>query len=162
MSFKCWFKNRKKKKQIKKDIKYFKGNKESVINYQEYYTKIYSHYNEIENINTLRKIEIEQARIKGQLEKNNNPGNALFFSLMAVVFSLFANLIFSLSNIKDNYLNLILQSTSIIVLIFIAINTSLNIAVPHRDEIQFYTTALDVLEDMKKKILRERKYKKRR
>lgn len=69
MSFKCWFKNRKKKKQIKKDIKYFKGNKESVINYQEYYTKIYSHYNEIENINTLRKIEIEQARIKGQLEK---------------------------------------------------------------------------------------------
>lgn len=162
MSFKYWFKNRKKKKQIKKDIKYFKENKESAINYQEYYTKIYSHYKEIDNINTLRKIEIEQARIKGQLEKNNNPGNALFFSLMAVVFSLFANLIFSLSNAKDNYLNLILQSISIIALIFIAIDTSLDIAVPYRDEIQFYTTALDVLEDMKKKKLRERKYKKRR
>ncbi|EOE7100058.1 TPA: hypothetical protein ACGI8N_002965 [Clostridioides difficile] len=162
MSLKYWFKNIKKKKQIKKDIKYFKGNKESVINYQEYYTKIYNHYNEIKNINTIRKIEIEQTRIKGQLEKNNNPGNALFFSLIAVVFSLLANLFFSSLNIKDNYINLILQSSSIIVLIFIAINTSLDIAVPYRDEIQFYTTALDVLEDMKKKKLKERKYKKRR
>ncbi|TQW74339.1 hypothetical protein D1N71_20725, partial [Clostridioides difficile] len=117
---KYWFKNIKKKKQIKKDIKYFKGNKESVINYQEYYTKIYNHYNEIKNINTIRKIEIEQTRIKGQLEKNNNPGNALFFSLMAVVFSLLANLFLSSLNIKDNYINLILQSSSIIVLIFIA------------------------------------------
>lgn len=81
---------------------------------------------------------------------------------MAVVFSLFANLIFSLSNVKDSYLNLILQSISIIVLIFIAIDTSLDIAVPYRDEIQFYITALDVLEDMKKKKLREKKYKKRR
>ncbi|HBG1595159.1 TPA: hypothetical protein KPH62_003610, partial [Clostridioides difficile] len=105
---------------------------------------------------------IEQTRIKGQLEKNNNPGNALFFSLMAVVFSLLANLFLSSLNIKDNYINLILQSSSIIVLIFIAINTSLDIAVPYRDEIQFYTTALDVLEDMKKKKLKERKYKKRR
>ncbi|MDL0296325.1 hypothetical protein QQP03_07080, partial [Clostridioides difficile] len=74
---------------------------------------------------------------------NNNPGNALFFSLMAVVFSLLANLFLSSLNIKDNYINLILQSSSIIVLIFIAINTSLDIAVPYRDEIQFYTTALD-------------------
>ncbi|HGM3775579.1 TPA: hypothetical protein ACKOHV_003904, partial [Clostridioides difficile] len=45
MSFKYWFKNIKKKKQIKKDIKYFNRNKESIINYQEYYTKIYNHYN---------------------------------------------------------------------------------------------------------------------
>ncbi|HBG7770063.1 TPA: hypothetical protein KRF07_002572, partial [Clostridioides difficile] len=72
------------------------------------------------------------------------------------------NLFLSSLNIKDNYINLILQSSSIIVLIFIAINTSLDIAVPYRDEIQFYTTALDVLEDMKKKKLKERKYKKRR
>ncbi|HBG0100381.1 TPA: hypothetical protein KPB87_003333, partial [Clostridioides difficile] len=46
--------------------------------------------------------------------------------------------------------------------IFLVNKGILPIAIPYRNNIQFYTTALDVLEDMKKKILRERKYKKRR
>ncbi|HDO9121661.1 hypothetical protein [Clostridioides difficile] len=81
---------------------------------------------------------------------------------MAIVFSLFANLIFSLSNVKDSSLNLIMQSISIIVLIFIAIDASLDITTSYRDDVQFYIAALDVLENMKKKKLKERKYKKRK
>jgi len=50
----------------------------------------------------------------------------------------------------------------IVLLIFLVNKGILPIAIPYRNNIQFYTTALDVLEDMKKKILRERKYKKRR
>ncbi|WP_236877466.1 hypothetical protein [Clostridioides difficile] len=50
-----------------------------------------------------------------------------------------------------------------IVLLICLVNKGiLPIGIPYRDEIQFYTTALDVLEDMKKKKLKERKYKKRR
>ncbi|MBY2541252.1 hypothetical protein KWT64_14440, partial [Clostridioides difficile] len=54
----------------------------------------------------IRNIEIEQTRIKSQLEKSTNPENTLLFSFITVVFSLFANLFFSSLNVKYNSVNL--------------------------------------------------------
>ncbi|EGT5422685.1 hypothetical protein KWR14_017870 [Clostridioides difficile] len=155
MSFKSWSQNR-------KDKKYFRENKESAINYQKYYAKIYNYYREIDNINDVRNIEIEQTRIKGQLEKINNPGNALYIALLAVIFSLIASLFFDVFKTDDYELNLFIKGICIFILIFIAKNSSLDVIKPYKYDIQFYTTSLDVLEDMKKKKLREKKYKKRR
>ncbi|RRG36424.1 hypothetical protein EGM15_19000, partial [Clostridioides difficile] len=167
MNLTSWNQNRKLKKR-------FKGNKKNIKKYHEYYIKIYNHYNEIETVDSIRKIEIEQTRIRGQLEKNNNPGNALYIALIAIVFSLLynlssnivesylSNLVFNILKIKCPNLDLLIQLICIIIFLAYVQSTSLSIAKPYRDDIQFYTTALDVLEDMKKKILRERKYKKRR
>ncbi|ALP04126.1 hypothetical protein LWF04_19265 [Clostridioides difficile] len=116
----------------------------------------------MDSIKSIQDIEIEQSRLKGQLQKNSNPIFALYISIMAVVFSTTINLTFDLSDITNYFIRMIMTLLFIVLLIFLVNKGILPIAIPYKNNIQFYTTVLDVLEDMKKKILRERKYKKRR
>lgn len=112
-------------------------------------------------MNNIRNIEIEQSRLRGQLEKNNNPGIAFYIAISAVIFSIICT--FTFDNLKSSIPGMTTryQLGFIVVLILIGIVSS-SIAIYQRDKIGFYVAALDVLEDMKKKKLRERKYKKRR
>ncbi|MGX4488865.1 hypothetical protein ACWJV3_04955, partial [Clostridioides difficile] len=130
--------------------------------YKKYYLKVYKYYIEMDSIKSIRDIEIEQARLKGQLQKNNNPIFALYISIMAVVFYTIINLTFDLSDIA-NYFIKSAMTFSLIVILTVLVNKGIvPIAIPYRNNIQFYTTALEVLESMKNEKLRERKYKKRR
>ena len=139
-----------------------KDNEEALNKYKKYYLKVYKYYSEMDSIKSIQDIEIEQSSLKGQLQKNSNPIFALYISIMAVVFSTTINLTFDLSDITNYFIRMIMTLLFIVLLIFLVNKGILPIAIPYRNNIQFYTTALDVLEDMKKKILRERKYKKRR
>ena len=139
-----------------------KDNEEDLNKYKKYYLKVYKYYSEMDSIKSIQDIEIEQSRLKGQLQKNSNPIFALYISIMAVVFSTTINLTFDLSDITNYFIRMIMTLLFIVLLIFLVNKGILPIAIPYRNNIQFYTTALDVLEDMKNKILRERKYKKRR
>ena len=139
-----------------------KDNEEALNKYKKYYLKVYKYYSEMDSIKSIQDIEIEQSRLKGQLQKNSNTIFALYISIMAVVFSTTINLTFDLSDITNYFIRMIMTLLFIVLLIFLVNKGILPIAIPYRNNIQFYTTALDVLEDMKKKILREKKYKKRR
>ncbi|EGT2229951.1 TPA: hypothetical protein KSL21_000437 [Clostridioides difficile] len=139
-----------------------KDNEEALNKYKKYYLKVYKYYSEMDSIKSIQDIEIEQSRLKGQLQKNSNTIFALYISIMAVVFSTTINLTFDLSDITNYFIRMIMTLLFIVLLIFLVNKGILPIAIPYKNNIQFYTTALDVLEDMKKKILRERKYKKRR
>ncbi|HBF0841520.1 hypothetical protein [Clostridioides difficile] len=139
-----------------------KDNEEDLNKYKKYYLKVYKYYSEMGSIKSIQDIEIEQSRFKGQLQKNSNPIFALYISIMAFVFSTTINLTFDLSDITNYFIRMIMTLLFIVLLIFLVNKDILPIAIPYRNNIQFYTTALDVLEDMKNKILRERKYKKRR
>ena len=139
-----------------------KDNEEALNKYKKYYLKVYKYYSEMDSIKSIQDIEIEQSRLKVQLQKNSNPIFALYISIMAVVFSTTINLTFDLSDITNYFIRMIMTLLFIVLLIFLVNKGILPIAIHYRNNIQFYTTALDVLEDMKKKILRERKYKKRR
>ncbi|HBF0726912.1 UNVERIFIED_CONTAM: hypothetical protein C3P01_16810 [Clostridioides difficile] len=150
--------------EVKQDLsnKYLEDNKENLNRYKKYYLKVYKYYIEMDSIKSIRDIEIEQARLKGQLQKNNNPIFALYISIMAVVFSTIINLTFDLSDIA-NYFIKSAMTFSLIVILTVLVNKGIvPIAIPYRNNIQFYTTALEVLESMKNEKLRERKYKKRR
>ncbi|EGT3817596.1 TPA: hypothetical protein OXB05_002698 [Clostridioides difficile] len=150
--------------EVKQDLnnKYIEDNKENLNKYKKYYLKVYKYYIEMDSIKSIRDIEIEQARLKGQLQKNNNPIFALYISIMAVVFYTIINLTFDLSDIA-NYFIKSAMTFSLIVILTVLVNKGIvPIAIPYRNNIQFYTTALEVLESMKNEKLRERKYKKRR
>ncbi|WP_227849975.1 hypothetical protein [Clostridioides sp. ZZV15-6598] len=161
-----WFQNM-------KDKKYFNKNNKNSKKYHKYYTKIYNYYNEMESMNSVKKIEVEQVRIRGQLEKNNNPSTALYIALLAVLFSFLYNFAFetiktalstliTVLKIENLDINLIANVICLFSFLFFVQNMSSKIGALYRNDIQFYITALDVLEDMKKKKFRERKYRKRR
>ncbi|MFL8672597.1 hypothetical protein [Clostridioides sp. GD02404] len=105
---------------------------------------------------------MEQTRLKGQLQKNNNPIFALYISIMAVLFSTIINLTFDLSDIANYFIKSAMTFALIVTLTILVNKGIISIAIPYRSNIQFYTTALEVLESMKNEKLRERKYKKRR
>ncbi|CCL34183.1 TPA: hypothetical protein ACMVR8_001404 [Clostridioides difficile] len=150
--------------EVKQDLsnKYLEDNKENLNKYKKYYLKVYKHYSEMDSIKSIRDIEIEQARLKGQLQKNNNPIFALYISIMAVVFSTIINLTFDLSDIANYFIKSAMTFALIVILTILVNKGIVPIAIPYRNNIQFYTTALEVLESMKNEKLRERKYKKRR
>ncbi|HHQ8844154.1 hypothetical protein REK96_006175 [Clostridioides difficile] len=161
MGIKYWVKNKWSKRKYKKWESSLAFNKEDIKDYEDYYTKTYKYYNGIKDMNNIRNIEIEQSRLRGQLEKNNNPGIAFYIAISAAIFSTictftFDNLKSSIPGMTTHY-----QLGFIVVLILVGIVSSY-VAIYQRDNIGFYVAALDVLEDMKKKKLRERKYKKRR
>ncbi|MDO0501204.1 hypothetical protein KLO19_21005, partial [Clostridioides difficile] len=65
-------------------------------------------------------------------------------------------------DITNYFIRMIMTLLFIVLLIFLVNKGILPIAIPYRNNIQFYTTALEVLESMKNEKLREKKYKKRR
>ncbi|HBF5408030.1 TPA: hypothetical protein KOQ42_003743, partial [Clostridioides difficile] len=50
-----------------------KDNEEALNKYKKYYLKVYKYYSEMDSIKSIQDIEIEQSRLKGQLQKNSNP-----------------------------------------------------------------------------------------
>ncbi|ENY8919814.1 TPA: hypothetical protein ACKONR_003957 [Clostridioides difficile] len=122
-------------------------------------------------MNSVKKIEIEHVRIRGQLEKNNNPSTALYISLLAVLFSFLYNFAFetikttlnaliTVLKIENLDINLIANVICFVSFLFFVQNMSSKIGALYRNDIQFYITALDVLEDMKKKNLEKESIKK--
>lgn len=62
----------------------------------------------MDSIKSIQDIEIEQSRLKGQLQKNSNTIFALYISIMAVVFSTTINLTFDLSDITNYFIRMIM------------------------------------------------------
>lgn len=121
--------------EVKQDLnnKYIEDNKENLNKYKKYYLKVYKYYIEMDSIKSIRDIEIEQARLKGQLQKNNNPIFALYISIMAVVFYTIINLTFDLSDIA-NYFIKSAMTFSLIVILTVLVNKGIvPIAIPYRN-----------------------------
>ncbi|PBI39992.1 hypothetical protein BGU67_18140 [Clostridioides difficile] len=124
----------------------------------------------MESMNSFKKIEIEHVRIRVQLEKNN-PSTALYISLLAVLFSFLYNFAFetikttlngliTVLKIENLDINLIANVICFVSFLFFVQNMSSKIGYLCRNDIQFYITALDLLEDMKKKNLEKESIKK--
>lgn len=50
-----------------------KDNEEDLNKYKKYYLKVYKYYSEMDSIKSIQDIEIEQSRLKGQLQKIVTP-----------------------------------------------------------------------------------------
>ncbi len=137
-----------------------KIHKEEIIDiekYREYYDYNFIFYNNMKEMNSIENIRKERARIKSALESKNNPVTPFYITLYAAFLTTFFGII--ISELKIYF---IIIESFILIFFIIILGKADKKSIESKEYQIFCMTSLQVLDDIERKKLRERKYKKRR